>query len=146
VATAFYGVCKIDPERVRRPFAPVYHFLRNKWWFDELYWAVFVRPAMRISGWIAALDLRGIDRLVDGLAEQVRRASVLDDWIDRTFVDRTVDRIAAWVHAAGLWLRTFQTGRLRNYVMLVAAGTVGVFVIVSVYWQFVLAGALGGGH
>jgi len=140
VATAFYGVRRIDPDRVRRACAPVYRFLRNKWWFDELYGAVFVRPAMRISGWIAAVDREGIDRFVDGLAGLCRRVSVLDDWIDRTFVDRTVDRIAQGVHAAGLWLRTFQTGRLRSYVLLVAVGTVGGFIIVSVYWQFVLAG------
>ena len=44
LATAFYGLRKLDPDDVRRTFAPLYWFLVHKWWFDELY-AVPVRPA-----------------------------------------------------------------------------------------------------
>src|SRR5262245_55228101 len=40
-AVAFYGLRKLDPEDVRRQFAPVYNLLIHKWWFDELYDVVF---------------------------------------------------------------------------------------------------------
>ncbi|MBJ7388240.1 MAG: NADH-quinone oxidoreductase subunit L [Sphingomonadaceae bacterium] len=33
------------PERLAATFAPIYRFLLNKWYFDELYTFVFVRPA-----------------------------------------------------------------------------------------------------
>ena len=45
-----------------RQFAPIYRFLVHKWWFDELYALLFVRPALRISNWVAACDKQGIDR------------------------------------------------------------------------------------
>jgi len=141
LATVFYGLRKLDPEDVRRTFAPVYRFLRNKWWFDEAYQLLFVRPALWLSAAAAGLDRQGIDRLVDGAARSVRDVSFqFDGWIDRTFVDGQVNRIARWVYATGLWLRTLQTGRLRQYVLLVAVGTVAIFVLVSTLRQFLPPG------
>jgi len=139
-ATVFYGVRKLDPEDARRTFAPIHHFLLNKWWFDELYWLVVVRPALLISGWIAAVDKRGIDWLADNSARVVAAVSRLDDWIDRTFVDALIDLIAAGTHAVGLKLRVVQTGNLRQYVMLIAVGTVALFVLISLYWNYAMAG------
>ena len=62
LATVFYGLRKLNPDDVRRQFAPIYRFLVHKWWFDELYALLFVRPALRISSWVAACDKQGIDR------------------------------------------------------------------------------------
>ena len=77
----------LDPAEVRRQFASIYRFLRNKWWFDELYRFLFVRPVLVISGWVAAVDRKGIDWLADNAARTVVAISRLDDWIDRIFVD-----------------------------------------------------------
>ena len=49
LATMFYGLCKFNPNDVRLQFARTYRFLLNKWWFDELYDAVFVRPVLVFS-------------------------------------------------------------------------------------------------
>ena len=62
LATVFYGLRKLNPDDVRKQFAPIYRFLIHKWWFDELYALLFVRPALRISNWVAACDKQGIDR------------------------------------------------------------------------------------
>ena len=41
----FYGVAQAGRGRsTTRAFAPVYRFLLNKWWFDELYDFLFVKP------------------------------------------------------------------------------------------------------
>ncbi len=37
------------PARIAATYGEIYRFLLNKWYFDELYDAVFVRPAMRIG-------------------------------------------------------------------------------------------------
>jgi NADH-quinone oxidoreductase subunit L len=139
LATAFYGVQSVDPADVRRAFPGLYRFLWNKWWFDEAYRFLFIRPALTISNWIAAADRSGIDRAVDGLARAARGVSIADDWFDRTFVDGLVNRTADWVYAVGLWMRTLQTGRLRQYVLFVAVGTVALFVIASLYWNYLFA-------
>ena len=72
-----------------------------------------------------------IDWLADNLARSVCLLSVFDDWIDRMFVDGLVNGIAAWTYGAGVRLRAVQTGRVRQYVMLVAVGTVALFVLIS---------------
>jgi NADH-quinone oxidoreductase subunit L len=140
LATVFYGLRKLDPDDVRRQFSAIYRFLVHKWWFDELYGTLFVRPTLRVSGWIAACDKRGIDGLVDGMARAVALVSRIDAWIDRTFVDGLVNGIAHATYAAGLRLRAVQSGNLRQYVMWLAVGTVALFLIISFLWNWSLAG------
>jgi len=135
LATAFYGVRGLDPEDVRRSFPRLYDFLLHKWWIDELYAMLLVRPALRVADWVAAADKLGIDRLADGSARAVQAAARLDEWIDRLFIDAAVDAIARQTHAIGLRLRAMQTGNVRQYVVWLALGTVGLFVVVSFYWN-----------
>ena len=136
-ATMFYGLRKFDPKDAARSFAPIYRLLVHKWWFDELYAFLFVRPVLRVSGWVAAIDRRGIDWLADGSARAVERVSRIDNWIDRIFVDHTVDVIARWVYVLGLRLRVLQTGNIRQYVMWIAVGAVGLFVLANLYWNYI---------
>ncbi len=140
LATLYYGLRKLDPERTRRVFSPVYRLLWNKWWFDELYHFAFVRPALWLSDLSAAIDRYVIDWLADNLARWTRLISRLDDWIDRRLVDGWVNRTADWTYACGLWLRRVQTGQLRQYVMLVVVGTVAMFVLITLYWGYAAAG------
>ncbi|MGB8840255.1 MAG: NADH-quinone oxidoreductase subunit L [Aliidongia sp.] len=60
---AYLGVPSI-PGRIAKAFRPVYLFLLNKWYFDELYDRLFVRPLM-FGGW--ALWKGGDGLLIDGL-------------------------------------------------------------------------------
>jgi NADH-quinone oxidoreductase subunit L len=136
LATAFYGLHKLDPADVKRTFAPIHWFLVRKWLFDELYMMIFVRPVLRISGWVAAIDKKGLDWLADNSARAVEAIARLDDWFDRLFIDGLVNQIARQTFALGLRLRAVQTGNIRQYVMWLAAGTVGLFVLMSLYWNF----------
>jgi len=140
LATTFYGLKKLNPEDVRRQFAPVYRFLVHKWWFDELYAVLFVRPSLRVSNWIAACDKQGIDRMVDGLAWLAGIVARLDGWIDRFLIDGFVDGLARVTYVVGLWFRNMQSGNLRQYVMWIAVGTVALFLLISFYWNWALAG------
>ena len=56
VAAALYWFRWIDPVDVRSQFKSVYRFLLNKWWFDELYDWLFVRPTHVISKLAANID------------------------------------------------------------------------------------------
>jgi NADH-quinone oxidoreductase subunit L len=140
LSTMFYGLRKLDPEEARRTFAPLHRFLLHKWWFDELYARMFIRPLLWLSGRVAAFDQQGIDWLADSLARAVEALARLDDWIDRVFVDALVNLLARWTYALGLKLRAIQTGSIRQYVMWVAVGTVTLFVLMSLYWNYAIAG------
>jgi NADH:ubiquinone oxidoreductase subunit 5 (subunit L)/multisubunit Na+/H+ antiporter MnhA subunit len=138
LATVFYGWRLLDPDDARRQFRPLYSFLLNKWWFDELYDFIFVRPTHFVAGLAAAFDRRWIDGAVDGAAWCVRRFAILWDLIaDRTIVDGFVNAFARWSYALGLSMRGIQTGRLRSYVLFIVVGTLAVFVLAS----FLLSGA-----
>jgi NADH-quinone oxidoreductase subunit L len=138
-ATAFYGLRWLNPEDARRTFAPIHRFLLRKWLFDELYAAIFIRPLLTISGWVAAIDKRGLDWAIDQLAILVTVIAKLDDWFDRTFVDQIVNSAARWTYAFGIRLRALQTGNIRQYVMWLAAGAVSLFILMSLYWNYALA-------
>jgi len=140
LAMAFYGVGKLDPNDVRRTFAPFYNLFYHKWWFDELYNFTFVRPILRLSRWGANFDRKGIDWAADNLARSVAACARLDDWIDRIFVDRFIDLTAAGTYALGIRLRKVQTGNLRQYVMLLALGMVAFFVAINLYQNYTMLG------
>ena len=48
--------------------------------------------------------------------------------------------LARVTYAAGLRLRAVQSGNLRQYVMWLAVGTVALFLLISFYWNWALAG------
>lgn len=133
LATVFYGVRWLNPGEVRQQFPAVYRWLWNKWYFDELYDLMFVRPVLFIASLAARFDRRWIDELVDNLARWVRSISVIDDVLDRYLVDGAVNLTADWFWSLGRGLRNLQTGRLRQYVMLIVVGAVTLTFIVEAF-------------
>jgi NADH:ubiquinone oxidoreductase subunit 5 (subunit L)/multisubunit Na+/H+ antiporter MnhA subunit len=135
LATVFYCWKLLDPAEVRSQFSRVYRFLLNKWWFDELYEVVFIRPTHWLAGICATFDRLCIDWFVDRLAWLARTFAVVGDKIaDQTIVDGFVNKFASFTYATGIRLRDVQTGRLRQYVMFIGVGTVAVFALASFFW------------
>jgi len=127
LATVMYLFGGINPDEVRRQFQAIYQFLLNKWWFDELYDFIFVRPTHVIARLMAAIDRKWIDGLIDGTANVTRRfATIWERAADQTVVDGFVNSFARWTYAVGLWIRVFQTGRLRHYVMFIVIGAIAI--------------------
>ena len=74
-AAYLYLVDREAPERLADAMPALYRFLLNKWYFDELYDVVFVRPAF----FIGRLFWRGGDgAIIDGLGPDGISARVLD--------------------------------------------------------------------
>ena len=141
LAAAFYWLRILDPADVKKQFKKVHRFLLNKWWFDELYNFLFVRPVMVISRVISNFDRRVIDRIIDGLARFTRWVSSLWEKIaDQIVVDGTVNLVASWVHSIGLSLRAVQRGRIREYVMFIILGTIVLFFVIMFFLKPALAG------
>ena len=75
VAYYMYIVDKTAPQRLADTFPALYRFLLNKWYFDELYDVVFVRPAFAIG----RLFWKGGDgAVIDGFGPDGISARVLD--------------------------------------------------------------------
>ncbi len=75
IAYYMYIVAPEAPRRLAESNPILYRFLLNKWYFDELYDLIFVRPAF----WIGRLFWRGGDGFViDGFGPDGVSARVLD--------------------------------------------------------------------
>jgi NADH:ubiquinone oxidoreductase subunit 5 (subunit L)/multisubunit Na+/H+ antiporter MnhA subunit len=105
----------------------IYRFLVHKWYFDELYWAIFVRPCLSLCRLCQQIDKILIDGLVDGSAAATTLLSRLEGWFDVIAVDSLVNLTGKVVYTAGDWGRSIQTGRLRQYLMFLAGALVVLF-------------------
>ncbi|MFM9067456.1 MAG: NADH-quinone oxidoreductase subunit L, partial [Planctomycetota bacterium] len=140
LATLLYATGTLNPADVRKQFSAAYNFLVNKWWFDELYDRLFVRPTKSISTVVAGWDKNYIDRLLDQLAATTKSFSNLwDRLIDRRLGDGRANWLASVTYRLGLSLRGVQTGKLRQYVMFIVLGAIAVFVLISFFWSTSLA-------
>jgi NADH-quinone oxidoreductase subunit L len=105
LAYLLYMVASGIPAALARRFRVVYLFLLNKWYFDELYDRIFVRPAQRLAGFLWKVgDVRIIDGMPNGAAALAAEAS------------RGAVRI--------------QTGRVANYAF---AMIIGLVLFVSLF-------------
>jgi NADH-quinone oxidoreductase subunit L len=75
VAYLFYMLRPRIPQRLAEMNRPIYEFLLNKWYFDELYDLIFVRPSL----WLARIFwIRGDGWLIDGFGPDGVSARVID--------------------------------------------------------------------
>jgi NADH-quinone oxidoreductase subunit L len=96
------------PAATARAFAPLYQFFLNKWYIDELYDALFVRPAF----WIGRALWKGGDGAV---------------------IDATIDGTAAAVGAGTGQIVRLQTGFMYHYAfaMLIGVAAILSYMIVA---------------
>ena len=76
VAVTFYILVPALPGALSQRFGVLYRFLLNKWYFDEIYDALLVRPALRLAkfAWHHG-DEQVIDGVPNGLATLTADAS-----------------------------------------------------------------------
>jgi NADH-quinone oxidoreductase subunit L len=110
LAVFMYAIKPTLPGVLATRFRPIYTFLLNKWYFDELYDAVLVRPAFRIG--------RGLWKGGDGF--------VIDGF--------GPDGIAAVTSDLARRTRQLQTGYVYHYAFAMLIGLVMIITAYLVYW------------
>ena len=100
----------VQPDEVAESFRPWYGLSLNKFYFDELYDRIFVKPTIRLADRLFGFDQSAIDRAgVDGTARTVRLASLV--------------------------ARTLTAGNLQWYAVSFIAGAVGLALLaLKVVW------------
>ncbi len=124
-----YRVGEVEP--FQRWLGPVFTLLKNKYYVDELYRAVFIRPTV----WLADISFRFDTGVIDYLVNLVGRVTrVVADFggvFDAKVIDSTlVDGTGKVTNSFGGWLRQTQTGRVQNYVLVIA---VTVLLLLGLY-------------
>ncbi len=121
-----------DP--IKKWLGPIYTLLENKYYFDELYDRIFVKPAE----WLAeTFTYQFLDRtVIDGFLHSIARAagivgSFLRDKIDLPIINGFGDAVGELTAKAGEKVRFIQTGRVQQYMLIalvVAFGTLFFFL------------------
>lgn len=108
-----------DEDPLVRPLGPLHNFLRNKWYWDELYGAVFIRPTVWFS---ETFTYTWVDRgVIDGLLHLISRAYfALAGITDRveTVTFAAVDTLKDWFLEFARGLRSIQTGKIQEYALV----------------------------
>ncbi|MBO6895314.1 MAG: NADH-quinone oxidoreductase subunit L [Roseibium sp.] len=118
VAYQFYIRSPETPKRLAERHHGLYQFLLNKWYFDEIYDFLFVRPAM----WLGrVLWKKGDGTIIDGFGP---------------------NGVAARVQNVTSWVVRLQTGYLYHYAF---AMLIGVAALIT-WSMFTGAGTGGGAH
>jgi NADH-quinone oxidoreductase subunit L len=141
-ATMVYLWRTVSADKLASSMQPLYELSWHKWWFDELYDKVFVRPTFAISNFIAkTLDRGIIDSIIHACAWLYKGGALFVSIVgDKWLIDNGVDTFAEKTWNIGLSLRSVQTGRLRQYVMFIVVGTIVLFVVATLWWKSAVAG------
>jgi NADH-quinone oxidoreductase subunit L len=118
-----------DP--VQKWLGPVYTLLKNKYYFDEIYDRVFVKPAQ----WLAeTFTYQFLDRkVIDGFLHTVARAaqlfgSFLRNRIDLPIINGFGDAVGEITAKAGEKVRVIQTGRVQQYMLIALVVAFGALI------------------
>jgi NADH-quinone oxidoreductase subunit L len=129
---------QIDPMEKRMGI--VFRILQNKYGIDELYDAVFIRPAR----WVAEkfsfqfLDLTIIDGFIHGVAKiGVTVGKLLRFGFDLPIINGAGDNLAVGTKGVGALIRKLQNGKIQHYMGLailfvVLTGIIIIFFAVGV--------------
>jgi NADH-quinone oxidoreductase subunit L len=101
LAYRFYVSSPEVPLRIKDRFGKLYSLLLGKYYVDEIYGALFVRPVTKF-------------------------ASMLWNSVDSLVVDGAVNGSASAVKAGSGLLRRIQTGALQSYALSIALGAVAI--------------------
>jgi NADH-quinone oxidoreductase subunit L len=120
-----------SPERLAEKAGRLYTWAFNKYYFDELYSLVLVRPFYALCDFLWTFDMLVIDGLVNLAGWLGLAFAVLHNWFDVYLVDGLVNLSGYSMRGLGRSLRLLQSGRLQNYAFLVVFGVL-LLVIVQI--------------
>jgi NADH-quinone oxidoreductase subunit L len=106
IAIFFYVIRPALPESLKTAAGPLYTLVANKYYVDEIYSGLIVKPLEAISRFVL---WRGVDEAV----------------IDSSFVNGLAGIIRGW----GALFRQLQSGSIRNYATWVFAGSLLIILI-----------------
>lgn len=105
LAYLMYAILVNWPQRLAQSFSGLYRALCQKWWVDELYAGIVIRPLAGFSNFL----FRGIDRMI---------------------IDASVNGTGLVVQASGELIRKLHTGRISSYALVMF---LGAFFMISFY-------------
>ncbi len=135
----YRGVRRADqPDPLAERLGGLWPVLQNRFYFDELYMALFVRPAY----WFGEVfTFRWMDRgAIDGMLHAVAQfawwlGNILRNQFDLPVVNGAGDMVAEGVKGFGRLFRVVQSGKVQQYMLIAFANAVAFVVLVYYLMQ-----------
>jgi NADH-quinone oxidoreductase subunit L len=125
----FYAKRPQLPGKMADRFGRLYRLLMHKYYVDELYQYLFVRPLLRLVNISGRFDLQGIDAAVNLSSRLTAGLSFWVGWEDLKVVDGAINGLSALVQKWADRLRRLQTGQVQHYLYSAAIGTCILFLL-----------------
>jgi NADH-quinone oxidoreductase subunit L len=117
------------PAGLRTALGSIHRVVHHKYYVDELYEKILIRPALALARAAFQFDQKAIDGAVNGAGEAGLSLSRLKGWFDSTIVDGAVNGIGITFSRTGSALRLIQTGFVQNYLLIALSGAVTIFLL-----------------
>jgi NADH-quinone oxidoreductase subunit L len=117
------------PAALKERFLGIWTVVYNKYYVDELYDLVVIRPSLAWSRALSWFDGHILDWLVNMAGAVTRGFARIDGLIDTYLVDGAVNAVAVLTAEGGKSLRRLQTGRVQTYLYGALAGGLAVILL-----------------
>jgi len=130
LAYVIYYKGTISAERLKNRFSSIHKLLYNKYYFDELYNAIIIRPLFKLADFLFKKFDQGV---IDWLVNAAGNFTVFLSWFwelfDTYIVDGAVNGVGYVVRGTGAGIRRVQTGQLQNYAFIIFFGIVLIILL-----------------
>ena len=112
----------------------VYTWIKDRFYIDELYGLVLIRPLLAAANALKGFDMTVVDGVVNGAGWLTKAVfAEVSRWIDVYIVDGAVN-LAGWIpRQLGAWGRQLQTGYIQNYALAIFVGVLAMLAFYF-YW------------
>ena len=133
VARSWYKQETAVPSKIAKAFAFPYKVVLNKYFVDEIYFATFIRPLVKLCDGLAWWDKWIVDGLVNGASNLTLGASHASYAWDKYVVDGAgVNGTAATFQWLSRVNRRLVTGQFQHYALGIVAG----FIVLLVWYLY----------
>jgi len=119
----------ISPQTIAEKFKALYNYLAHKWYWDDIYNALVINPALKFADYLALFDKYVIDGLVNFMGKFTLVISWIHQLFDKYIVDGAVNGLGYTIRGIGWLFSRFQTGRIYNYALVIVFGVVLILII-----------------
>ena len=120
------------PDPVQKALGGIHTVLKNKYYFDELYRFLFIRPAVWISETFTGewLDKGLIDGILHGVARlTLWLGGVLRNWFDLPVINTGFESVSKGVSAFSTAIKPLQSGKVQQYMITALV----IMIVVAAY-------------
>jgi NADH-quinone oxidoreductase subunit L len=131
LAYLIYYKKAISAEKIVAAFRPVHKLIYNKYYFDEIYEAIIIKPVLAVARYLWSFDNRVVDGAVNGTGWLTIQWSRIKEWFDTWIIDGAVNGAGWLVRQWSNVLRFIQTGKVQFYALFILTLVV-IFGLVKV--------------